>query len=147
MSTEAITFTLGGEQYAIESRYTFEVFRLSDFTRLPSGNGMLFGVVVWRGDLLTILDVRHALGLRTSALHDLTRVIVLGESHAAFGILADRVHEMRTLHDDDIEPMPPGGAEGVAGLGRAYARGMTKDAVIVLDAAKLLTLHGERSTT
>lgn len=147
MSVEAITFTLGGEHYAIESRYTFEVFRLSEFARLPSANGMLFGVAVWRGDLLTILDVRYALGLRTTALHDLTRVIVLGETHAAFGILADRVHEMRTIEDQDIEPMPPGIADGNNGAGRAYVRGITKDAIIVLDAVKLLTLHGERSET
>jgi purine-binding chemotaxis protein CheW len=135
---EVITFTLGGEQYAIESRFALEVFRLSEFARLPGADGMIFGVTVWRGDLLTILDIRHALGLRTTALHDLTRVIVLGELRADFGVLADRVHEMRTIEHDDIESLPEGAGTG----SRAYARGITNDAIIVLDAERLLTLHG-----
>jgi purine-binding chemotaxis protein CheW len=134
---EVITLTLGGEQYAIESRFAFEVFHLNEFSRVPGARGALFGVTVWRGDLLTLLDIRPALGIPGTALHDLTRVIVLGDSGPAFGMLADRVHEMRTIADADIQSPTERSAES----GRAYIQGITQDAIIVLDAAQLLTLH------
>jgi purine-binding chemotaxis protein CheW len=128
---EAITFTLAGEVYALESCYTYEVFRLATFSRLPSRTPLAFGVTVWRGHLLTILDVRSVLGLSVAALNDLARVIVVGQHHPEFGILADRAHEVLTIDESALEPA----------RGRAYVAGLTRDAVLVLDAAKILQLH------
>lgn len=128
---EAITFTLAGETYALESGYAYEVFRLATFSRLPSQNPLAFGVLVWRGQLLTILDVRSVLGLSVTALSDLARVIVIGKNRPEFGILADRAHEVMTIDREPLEPAQ----------GRAYVSGITRDAVLVLDAAKILQLH------
>jgi len=128
---EAVTFTLAGETYALESRHTYKVFRLAEFSRLPSRNPLAFGVTVWRGNLLTILDIRSALGLSVQSLSDLARVIVVGEHGPEFGILADRAHEVVTLDDSALEPARD----------RAYIAGLTRDAVLVLDAAKILHLH------
>lgn len=128
---ECITFTLGGETYALESRHVYEVFRLATFSRLPSRTPFAFGVTVWRGTLLTILDIRSSLGLSASALSDLSRVIVVGADRPEFGILADRVHELVTVDSAALDPAP----------GRAYVSGLTPDAVSVLDAAALLHLH------
>ena len=82
---EAVTFTLAGETYALESCYAYEVFRLSTFARLPSKTPLAFGVTVWRGHLLTILDIRSVLGLSVTALSDLARVIVVGQNRPEFG--------------------------------------------------------------
>jgi purine-binding chemotaxis protein CheW len=133
---EAVTFALANERYAIESRYVFEVFRLEDLSPLPGAEPPVFGVTAWRGELLTILDLRGALGLSVTALHDLSRVIVLGEERPAFGILADAVHELVTLPAAQVREPP----EGVAAK-REYLRGVTADAVLVLDAEQLLRIH------
>jgi len=128
--TEFITFTLAGERYAIDSGFTHEVFRLTMFSRLPSRNPLAFGVVVWRGDLLTILDIRSALGLPLNALSDLASVIVVGEARPEFGILADRVHHVTAL-DAPLEPVS----------GRNLVAGMTPDAMQVLEPEALLRLQ------
>jgi purine-binding chemotaxis protein CheW len=132
---EAITFALANERYAIESRYVFEVFRLEDLSPLPGAKPPVFGVTAWRGELLTILDLRTVLGLRVTALNDLSRVLVLGADRPAFGILADAVHDVVRLPGSEMRQLP----EGV-GPKREYLRGVTANAVLVLDAEQVLRL-------
>lgn len=132
---ELVTFALADEIYALESRHVLAVFRLADLSPLPGAEPPVAGVTVWRGDLLTILDLRRVLGLSVAALDDLTRVIVLGGERPAFGILADTVRELVVLPSAAVlEP-----ATGAAAP--EYLRGITSDGVLVLDASKLLHLH------
>ena len=60
---EVATFTLSGERYAIETRYVREIVALADFTPVPGGPSVLFGVVNLRGDVLAVFDLRSLLGL------------------------------------------------------------------------------------
>ena len=134
---ETVTFALANERYAIESRYVFEVFRLEELSPLPGAKPPVFGVTAWRGELLTILDLRTVLGLPVTALNDLSRVLVLGADRPAFGILADAVQDLVTLPASEVRQPP----EGIAAK-REYLRGITGDTVLVLEANKLLQLHG-----
>ena len=133
---KVITFALANEVYAIESRCVVAVGRLANLSPLPGAEPPVFGVTAWRGELLTILDLRQVLGISASALDDLSYVIVLGEERAAFGILADAMREVTTLPASAIRTP----SEGVASR-REYLRGITGEAVLVLDAGQLLRLH------
>lgn len=133
---EVVTFALATERYAIESRYVVEVFRLADLALLPGSDAPALGVAAWRGGLLTVLDLRPLLGIPVAALSDLGRVVVLGEAGATFGFLADAVLEVAHLRRSEVcEP-----AEGVA-VKRDFVRGVTGEALIMLDAGKLLRIH------
>jgi purine-binding chemotaxis protein CheW len=131
-----LVFRLGGERLGVESRCVLEVFRLQELARLPGAAPPLFGVTPWRGDLLTLIDLRQALGTGERPLQDLGRVLVLGEERAAFGVLVDAVEEMVPYRPDDLHPLPPGGSAG------SLVRGMTAGAVIVLDGQELLQTYG-----
>ncbi len=135
---EVITFTLANETYAVESRYILEVSRLADLSLLPGAEPPVFGVTAWRGELLTVLDLRPVLGLSAAALNDLSRVIVLGVTRAAFGVLVDTVLELVTLPASEVRAPP----EGVAAQ-RDYLRGVTPEAVLVLDGQRVLRLFYE----
>lgn len=134
---EVVTFTLGAERYALETRYLQAVARLQALTPIPGATPPIFGVTAWRGELLTIMDLRQLLGIRDGGLNDLSRLLVLGEARAAFGLLADTVADLVTLSVSAIRPPP----EGVA-IRREYLRGITGEALLVLDAVELLQLHG-----
>ena len=67
-------------------------------------------------------------------LTDLARVLVLGADRPEFGVLADAAHEVTTLRVDEVHEPP----DSATGVGREYLRGVTKDALIVLDGAALL---------
>ncbi|MGH7591357.1 MAG: chemotaxis protein CheW [Gemmatimonadales bacterium] len=135
-AVELLTFALANEVYAVESRYVVAVFRLTDLSPLPGAEPPVCGVTGWRGELLTILDLRAVLGLSVNALNDLSQVIVLGAERPAFGILADGVRELVTIPASAVREPP----EGMA-ANRAYLRGLTGDAVLVLDGGGLLRLH------
>jgi purine-binding chemotaxis protein CheW len=131
---EVVTFALGGEQYALETRYVREVVRLTDCTPLPGAPPFLLGVLNLRGDILAVLDLRSFFGVAGQAPTERSRVLVLGGERVEFGLLADAAHEVRALRADAVLE-PPG---SVAGAGREYVRGVTSEALIVLDGAVLL---------
>jgi purine-binding chemotaxis protein CheW len=131
---EVATFLLASEQYAIETQYVREVVRLTEYTPLPGSPPFLRGVMNLRGEILAIIDLRTFLGVPDKALGDLSRVLVLGGERAEFGVLADEAHEVRILRTDEVLE-PPG---SVAGVGREYLRGVTQEALLVLDGTALL---------
>jgi purine-binding chemotaxis protein CheW len=132
---EVVTFTLATETYAIESRYVIEVFRLRELAPLPGAKQPITGLTAWRGDLLVVLDIRPVLGLPATSLNDLGRVVVLGRERHGFGILADGAGELMTLDASALRPLREGSnaREGVV-------RGMTSDAVLLLDGDAVLRL-------
>jgi purine-binding chemotaxis protein CheW len=128
------TFALASEHYGIDARLVIEISRLSDFTPLPRAPSHLVGITNLRGEILPIFDVRALLGRSRRALDDLSRLIVLGKTRAEFGILADTTRELVSLSEMDLMPPPP----SVSAEARHYLRGVTKDALVVLDGSVLL---------
>ena len=129
-----VHFTLGGERLVIEARWLLGITKLATLAALPGAEPPVRGVTVWRGDLLTVLDIRPVLGISTAGLSDLTRVLVLGERKPRFGLLVDTVGEAVDLSDIGLLPAPAGS------LARDYLLGVTADAGLVLDGARLLQL-------
>jgi purine-binding chemotaxis protein CheW len=128
------TFALANEQYGIEAHLIVEIGRLSDYTPLPSAPPHLVGITNLRGEILPIFDLRALLGLRRGALDDLSRLVVLGKVRAEFGILADSTRELVSLSASELLPPP----SSVTEQARHYMRGVTKQALVVLDGSVLL---------
>lgn len=135
---EAVTFSLGGQRYAIESTHVAEVFRLLDLTLLPNAHETVIGLTAWRGRLLIILDLRKMLGQPSRSLDDQDRVIVLGDVTPSFGILSDTVPELRTVAVADIHEPP-----GSVSVDRRFVRGVADDALLVLEAKEVLLAGDE----
>lgn len=133
---DAVLFQLGGETYALEAGLVWEVFPLAALSPLPGAEPPVFGVTVWRGTLLTLLDLREVLGLTAAGLTDLSRVILLGVQRPAFGMLADLVAGLVSLRWKDVGKPP----EGVAVRGE-YLRGVTGSAILLLAGEELLRRH------
>lgn len=129
-----LRFSLGGERLAIEARWLLGVSKVSMLAGLPGAELPVRGVTVWRGELLTVLDIRPNLGISTAVLSDLTRILVLGERRARFGLLVDTVSDVADLSTADLLPVPSGS------LARDYLLGITADAGLVLDGQRLLQL-------
>lgn len=133
---DVLVFELARERYAIESKHVQAVFVLRERAPLPGAVPPIHGVTAWRGDLLTLLELRSTLGLAVNALHDLARVIVLGmKGYRPFGILADAVHSIVSVDLQTLHPLPEG-----SGNHRQYLRGVTDDALLIVDPDQLLRL-------
>lgn len=131
---EVVSFSVSRERYAIEANYVREIFHVPEITPVPGTPDFLAGVANLRGQILAVVDLRRFFGINVQADVPLARVIVLGQERTEFGVLADAVHEVASLRIDQVKD-PPG---SVAGIARAYLRGVTADALILLDGAVLL---------
>lgn len=131
---ELLPFRLGREHYAIETRYAREVVRLTGFTAVPSTEDFLLGVANLRGEIVPVFDLMRFFGFASQGLSDRSRVIVVGGAEVEFGIISDSVQA--------IERIPA--AALVAGAvfegkrGGECVRGVTREAMIVLDGAALV---------
>lgn len=129
-----VHFTLGGERLLLEARWLLGITKLTTLAALPGAVAPVRGVTVWRGELLTVLDIRPVLGTSTAGLSDLTRVLVVGERRPRFGLLVNSVGDASDLSDIALLPAPAGSPA------RDYLLGVTADASLVLDGARLLQL-------
>jgi purine-binding chemotaxis protein CheW len=129
-----MTFALGTERYAIETQYVREVARLGDISPVPGAPDFLRGVTNLRGEVLCLVDLRTFFDIPATGLTDRSRVVILGMERTELGILVDEAREIARLRPDDIVSPP----ESVAGVGREYLLGVTREALIVLNGAALL---------
>lgn len=140
---EVLAFSLGREVFAVETRHVMGVAPLTNATPLPSAVAPVWGVTVWRGDLLTVLDLRSEVGLSAATPDDLGWVIVLGgEQQPAFGLLVGTAREVVRLPATEITP--PVGEEAVT---RKYLRGISREAVLLLDGDELMRAYGSTDVT
>jgi len=130
-----ILFTLAAETYGIESAFVREVYPLRDFTALPGVPPYIFGIINVRGQILPVVDLKKFFNLPEKGLGDLNRVIILYNDQMEFGILADVVNGTKDIEPEDIVTVPA----TVTGIGEEYLKGVTKERLIVLNAARLLS--------
>jgi purine-binding chemotaxis protein CheW len=120
-----VSFTSGGEAFAVDTRSARGVFRLTELAPLPGASAEVAGVTLWRGELLLVLDVQQLLGLAGSGLDDRAWVVALGD--------------LGTLTKGDLSE--PERQTKSAGASTSYVRGVTADAMQLLDATALLELE------
>jgi purine-binding chemotaxis protein CheW len=131
-----VRFDLGDEPYAIEARHVRRVVRIDDrsVTPIPGTPEFLAGVINMAGEILAVFDLGRLLGIPRGARSAPAHVLVLGNDDDELGLLADSAHEVASLRIDALLEAP-GSLEG---FGRDILRGVTADALIVLDGAALL---------
>ncbi len=131
-----ITFRIGQEQYGVEPRRVLEITRSADVVPLPSAEPWIAGLTGWRGELVLVVDLRALLGGGTAARPERPTLVVLGTERPQLGVLADAPGELRALVASELRPPP----EGLAG--REFVRAMTGDAILLLDADRLMDTVG-----
>lgn len=134
---EWLTFRLGSEDYALEIQHVREVLKPPLLTEVPRAPAHILGVMMVRGEIVAVIDLRARLGLPPSDPGPRARVLVCDTGEVSCGVLVDSVSNVIRLAPSAIEPRPPGvGAESVeyiAGIGRERNK-----LYILLDAPTLL---------
>jgi purine-binding chemotaxis protein CheW len=131
---ELVTFTLAAESYAVETRYVHEIVPVKELTEVPLTPEFLRGVTNLRGEILPVFDLGRLLGLGRPQHEKAPLLIVLGETHPQFGFVADAVEQVTTLE----APVLTSCAGSFGKLGREIVRGVTTNALIILDGLALL---------
>jgi purine-binding chemotaxis protein CheW len=106
MTKQYATFWLGTGLYGIEVERVREVLRQQDITSVPLAPPTVAGLINLRGQVVTTVDLRERLQLRTHNEETqpmLVVVLVAGESIA---LLVDRIGGVVDVSDDQFEPPP-----------------------------------------
>lgn len=133
-----VLFTLagegGGERYAIGADCVREVLRVKEVTPVPGTPSWLLGLANLRGQMLAIFDPQQLFELPAPNSAEPMWVLVLGENQAEFGIRAEAVLGVVSLRKEAVLPRP----DTLTGMAADYARGITADALILLEGQVLL---------
>lgn len=100
-----ITFTLAGQEFALDASEIQEIIRPPEIQRRVQLEAYIKGAANLRGDLVTIVDLREYMGLPARDADDDTRVIIL-RGDLPCGILVDSIREVIHFEADQLLPIP-----------------------------------------
>jgi purine-binding chemotaxis protein CheW len=139
---QVLTFTLGGEVYAIDVANVREILELVPITRIPRTPGFMRGVINNRGSVVPVVDLRLKFGLSASEQSVDSCIIVtevsLGGEVMVVGALADSVAEVVQLDSGQIDPPPRVGSS----MSNRFIKGIGKrdgSFILVLDIDNLFS--------
>ncbi|MES2818181.1 MAG: chemotaxis protein CheW [Pseudomonadota bacterium] len=131
---EVLSFSLGEERYAVETRHVAEVLPLSQFTPLPNTPPFVLGIVNVRGHIVSVVDLRVLFELPITGLSDKNFLLILQGPEMEFGLLIDRVCGIQAVERETLQS----GLSNLTGIRASYLLGITTEQWTVLDGARLL---------
>lgn len=138
-----LTFTLGGEMYAIGILNIKEIIEYGSITAVPMMPGFIRGVINLRGAVVPVVDLAARFGKTTSPVTRRTCIVIIevenGEGNQDIGVVVDAVSEVLEIPASEIEPAPSFGAmiraDFIQGMGKVNGK-----FVIILNVGKVLSV-------
>jgi purine-binding chemotaxis protein CheW len=140
-----LTFTLGGELYALGILSSKEIIDYGNLTEVPMMPAFVRGVINLRGSVVPVVDLQARFGKGATPVVKRTGIVIVeaagddDDSSQDLGIIVDAVNEVVEISQDDIEPAPSFGS----GIRPDFINGMAKRNgrfVILLNVSKVLSV-------
>ncbi|GAA5183678.1 chemotaxis protein CheW [Niveibacterium umoris] len=135
---EFLTFTLGGEEYAIDILKVQEIRGYDAVTRIAGAPEFIKGVINLRGIIVPIVDLRIKFKAGSAEFTPFTVVIILNVGTRVVGVVVDGVSDVLTLAPEQIRPAP----EFTSAIRTEYILGLASVAermLILLDIERLMS--------
>ena len=137
-----VTIGIDREVFAVPVETVLEILAMRPVFRIPEAPAHLKGLIDVRGRAVAVIDLRTKLGLPPVDADENTRIVVLDVvvqgRRLALGLVADRVFEVMTLDNKQIEQPPDIGmrwhSDYIRGIGRRL-----DSFVVVLDLERLFS--------
>jgi purine-binding chemotaxis protein CheW len=137
-----VTFSLMGEEYALQIEHVREIIECERVTAIPSMPAVVRGVINLRGNVVPVVDLPVKFGCPETPLTVGTYLVVVdmvwsGES-SRLGLLTSELGRVIDVRDGDLKPVPDFGtriqSEYLRGVGQIDGR-----FVLFLDSDRLLS--------
>jgi len=144
MEKQLITFNLMEEEYGIDILQVDGIQRLKEITitRVPRAQEFIDGIINLRGDVIPVIDLRKRFELGSSPQDRDTRIIVVNVNEKLMGLLVDRVNEVTSVKEENIDEPPQEitqiDSQFIEGIGKTDER-----LIILLDIENILTSKEE----
>jgi purine-binding chemotaxis protein CheW len=145
--SQFVTLGLGDEVFAVAVAYVREILDYAPPFAIPDGPAYLLGLTDVRGRGTPTIDLRLKLGLPRAEPTLSTRVLVLDvpleDRVLSLGLVADRVIEVVSVADEQIETAPdigvPWRSDYIQGVVRRMGADGASGFVVIFDLQRLLT--------
>lgn len=139
-----LTFTLGGEMFAVAILNVKEIIEYGTVTEIPMMPGFIRGVINLRGAVVPVIDLSCRFGGKSTEVARRTCIVIIemmeGDTKQDIGVMVDAVSEVLEIASSDIEPSPTFGAkirtDFISGMGKVNGK-----FVIILDVARVLSVE------
>lgn len=131
---DCVIFRIKPETYAIDCRYVRRIGRSTSIAPIPGTPPFVAGVVRIREEIHCVFDLRALLGGHRQAITNDAQIIALGEQRTEFCLLADEVAEVTVIDEANVRARDFGREHH----DKSFIRGVTNDAILVLDIAAML---------
>jgi len=106
MARRWLAFSLGSEDYALDISMIREILKPREITEIPRVPEFLLGIISLRGNIIPIFDLKKRLGLGVATIDQDSRIIVCQEGDRMAGLLIDRITQVTSIQEEEIEPPP-----------------------------------------
>jgi len=139
-----LTFTLGGEMFAVAILNVKEIIEYGSITEIPMMPTFIRGVINLRGAVVPVIDLSSRFGNKPTEVARRTCIVIIelsdGEASQDIGIMVDAVSEVLEIAKSEIEPPPGFGAkirtDFISGMGKVNGK-----FVIILNVSKVLSIE------
>ncbi|HTX03307.1 MAG TPA: chemotaxis protein CheW [Candidatus Acidoferrales bacterium] len=104
-SVELLCFQIGGERYAIETRFTFSVMQRAKPAALPGTPPHFLGILGVQGEIVPAIDLARTWG-RPSVRSEVLSAVILGIDEPEFAIAVDSLDELVRYPEPEIAAAP-----------------------------------------
>jgi chemotaxis signal transduction protein len=129
---DVLTFTVADEEYGLGIEHIREISKFKPITEVPRVPGFVSGIILVRGQVVPVLDLRLRLRLSAVPPSGKSRILVVSrpsieteqvaeDEREQFGLIVDRVNHVVRINEAEIEPptvLAGHESEFVAGLSR-----------------------------
>lgn len=148
LPAQYLTFTLGGEMFAVGILCVKEIIEYGSLTEIPMMPAFIRGVINLRGAVVPVIDLAARFGGRPTEIGKRTCIVIVEISDAGtaddvtrhdIGIIVDAVSEVLDIPAGEIEPPPTFGArirsDFIFGMGKVAGK-----FVIILNIDRVLSV-------
>jgi purine-binding chemotaxis protein CheW len=129
---QIVVFSLGGEEYCLPITDVQEIIRYVRPRPVSSNGAGVQGVISLRGKIIPVCDLGARMGIHIpeSESHS---IVVVETGTGTAGIVVDQVDQVRTLTEDQLEPVPGASRDVVEAIAKVDDR-----LIVLLNAQALL---------
>ncbi len=130
-----IGFRLHPEIYAIDYAYVKEVRTVIEITAIPGTPNFIMGIINFRGNMLSVVNLKTFFGLKEKGLTEFNKLIIIGKGNFEFGIMTDGILGNIRLDQHKLNSPPLTLSES----GAEFIKAVSSEGIILLDTEKILS--------
>ena len=134
-ANQFLTFEVDDEEYGVDVLKVQEIIRYREPTVMPNAPEVIKGVINFRGEVIPVVDLRKKFNLTDKEYDNFTVIIALEVKNKIVGAIVDKVSDMVSFTDDDIQENLEFGSQ----VDTEFIKGMAR-----LDERLIILLHLEK---